>query len=188
MEIKDYIALYAAIISTLTGGWQIRNWLLDRAKLKLTAQLRQQQLSVTATNTGRRPVMVDRLRVVYRTGAEPIQELIARPKVLKVPARYDEQKWVDGKVQLAETQNVVIDIELHQAVLRAQLIDVLVDDSTGHAWGLCPVDVRRLEDELRAAPLESLFPERKPQRRTELDDVPTAIVTRLKDPPTFRGV
>jgi hypothetical protein len=88
MEWPTAVAIYAALIATLTAAWNIRNGLRDRGRLSLEVRFRKilmdahgrpfavdvsdlkgTKLVLTITNTGRRPITITSWLGTYR---EPV--------------------------------------------------------------------------------------------------------------------
>jgi hypothetical protein len=125
------IAVYAAIVSTATLAWTVYNGLRDRAKVKVTAELRiilpdkadVLHLIVRMVNVGRRPI---RLKGVYgqRHGSDDGANLLHFMVITRQLPK-----------NLTEAEEVVEYTDgLHDLFDQGELKRLYVSDSTGREW------------------------------------------------------
>ena len=104
-----WIALYAAVVSTVTAAWNIRNGIRDRARLVFDLRFRKvvqgnylidaedldgAVLVLTITNAGRRPVTINTWGGEYRrTSGDQKPFFIVVP--YQLPKKLDESQQVD---------------------------------------------------------------------------------------------
>src|SRR5262245_42926486 len=159
-ELKDYAALYAATLSSVTAYWQIRSAVRDRARLSVSVRRQGRKLSASITNVGRRPITVDRLRVRYQPQGSPSCHLDAQPQERFVHPS-GNVTYVDRPRELRETQPLVVDLDLPEATFSARLLSVAVLDSTGQGWTPTARNLRQLRADLAGVSREEvkkLFP------------------------------
>jgi hypothetical protein len=159
---KDYIAAYAALVSTITAFWQVRNAVHDRANLSIMLENVGRTLIAKVTNVGRRPVTVDRLVVGCRPQDGRDMYFYAVPQGM-VETKSGEKFSVDRPHELHETQSVTIDMPLPREAFSGNRITIAVLDSTGRKWKPSSESLRRVQAQIGSVTiedLEKLFAER----------------------------
>lgn len=131
MEVKDYIALYAALVATITGLWQILNGLRDRARLLVTARTDGNCFRIEATNVGRRPVGVKGSILRYQPRTGPAEGSGLRfwrhwPRVGRAKELFNREEITDpmiirdGPTELPESHSVTMSISVGKELVRQQ--------------------------------------------------------------------
>jgi hypothetical protein len=112
------IALYAAVLATITGAVQVTNFLRDRRKIKISVRHRMKMFGdpryegklltvVRVTNIGRRPVTI---LSISATQIAPLDSFVMADTRPALPCELTEGKHLEAIGDLADLKDKGIDV------------------------------------------------------------------------------
>jgi hypothetical protein len=148
IDLKDLVAFWGAIVSTVVGAWNIFKASQDRRKLKLSAFIGKMYpdhtdrdyLVLSMANVGRRPILVNGWGGEKKKNAEGKKEIFIKPCGLP-------RMLKEGEDHIEYAHDL--------SFLNDELETIHVWDSSGKEWHISRKNFRKLMKDVKEKPPRS---------------------------------